>query len=829
MRLHTPANRYPATSPTLRRRDCCSRSGWSLLRSCGLQFALRVGLLSALLVSLAAGLGMAQGPPKAPPSGLLLDGSPYDYLQLPDKDGVPFEVHIEALDKPPAVGAQTLVYVLFPEVDTPRRMLKWEKRDDYIYRNWPTLLMEEAKDLIRQNETTKAYSNLLYLKTNFPETPGLDEAFKEFLYLDIIQMAKEKRYAESLSSLEQLFRRDPEYRSASGPAQSAMLAALISRMTDNLYEEKRYPAMRVFLYRIQNEYVGNRSAAAKLPDVAAAVTRQLDILLEDAKKGVEQARTLLAGKQFQAARLEARKAQGIWPEVPGVGELLQEIADTERVIHVGVSQPVRQLDPVSINDWGARRVGRLTLRTLLRFVGQGADGGEYMSPLGAVEWDEDARLLSFLLRRNDSPLEGRASTPLEISQRLLDLANPAASAYYPQWARLLQSVSIENADKLVAQIRFQHVHPRALLKRLVTPRAESLSESEALDGLYVIEKDSGDELLLQANPDYAGAGERLRILETVYPTASDAYVALKRGEIDLCDRLFPADAARLHQEPSSASQVMLGRYDLPTLHMLVPNDRSPHMQRKTFRRAIEYGLNRQVVLEQNLLGGRELPGCRVLSGPFPIEVPNNVGLGYAYDDRIMPREWEPKLAIMLAQLAERELAQLAKARNETVPERTTLVLAHPATEVARIASGAFAEQLSAIGIKVVTKELPPGVYNDPERDYDLLYAEISMSEPLVDARAVFGENGVAPFSGPYIDLALRRLDEAPNWDHARRRLNDLHRIVASDIAVIPLYQVMEHFAYHRSLQGITQRRLNLYDEVDNWRLRPLEVATVSSP
>ena len=64
----------------------------------------------------------------------------------------------------------------------------------------------------------------------------------------------------------------------------------------------------------------------------------------------------------------------------------------------------------------------------------------------------------------------------------------------------------------------------------------------------------------------------------------------------------------------------------------------------TFRRALMYGTNRQDILAGELLEGLESDGCRVLSGPFPAGLAQNDPLGYAYDQSIEPRPYEPPLA-----------------------------------------------------------------------------------------------------------------------------------------------------------------------------------------
>ena len=51
-------------------------------------------------------------------------------------------------------------------------------------------------------------------------------------------------------------------------------------------------------------------------------------------------------------------------------------------------------------------------------------------------------------------------------------------------------------------------------------------------------------------------------------------------------------------------------------------------------------------------------------------------------------------------------------------------------------------------------------------------------------------------------LALRQLDEAVDWDQVRDCSARLHRIAYDDAAILPLWQLVEHFALPDSLRGV---------------------------
>jgi len=63
----------------------------------------------------------------------------------------------------------------------------------------------------------------------------------------------------------------------------------------------------------------------------------------------------------------------------------------------------------------------------------------------------------------------------------------------------------------------------------------------------------------------------------------------------------------------------------------------------------------------------------------------------------------------------------------------------------------------------------------------------------------------------------RQLQQAPAWQEVRKILHRIHRIAHDEVAVVPLWQLTEHFAYHRSLRGIGDRPVSLYQNVEQWR------------
>jgi hypothetical protein len=101
-----------------------------------------------------------------------------------------------------------------------------------------------------------------------------------------------------------------------------------------------------------------------------------------------------------------------------------------------------------------------------------------------------------------------------------------------------------------------------------------------------------------------------------------------------------------------------------------------------------------------------------------------------------------------------------------------------------------------------------------------------MFEPLVDAQRLLGRGGVAQAENAYVGLALRELEAATDWRQAGERLKEIHRLVHQDVTLLPLWQITEYFAYHGSLQGVTNPTGNsppvtLYQYIESCQCPPL--------
>jgi hypothetical protein len=188
--------------------------------------------------------------------------------------------------------------------------------------------------------------------------------------------------------------------------------------------------------------------------------------------------------------------------------------------------------------------------------------------------------------------------------------------------------------------------------------------------------------------------------------------------------------------------------------------------------------------------------------------------GYAYDETLEDYPHDPALAMLLAGVALQEAMTGERSRSVLGSSLPTLELVHPDDEIARLACQSLARQLGLLSIPINLRELQSG--ESPGDNYDLLYVELAMQEPVADAARLFHPGGVAG-SSAILTAECERLMAAATWDEAVKSLHELHRAAHREVAVLPLWQLVEHYACSSSLKGIGQRPLGLYQNIGKWQ------------
>lgn len=739
----------------------------------------------------------------------LLDRPPFDQVILDEAnrgavlDVSPLELPERKFPEPRPSGTLTLRWLDRP---TETYEVSW----DHVagIRFYEQLLLEEAQRLTAQSQFDEAFDYFARLLADYPGLAGLKEAANDYLRRNALALDEAGKQDRALAVLESLYQRDPKF-----PGLAKAVDAVAEQLITEHLRQQDYAAARAVLRLWQERFgqLASPTADAWKRRFAAAAERKLS-----------EARELVRQKRYIAARKSIGMAVAVWPEIEGARSLLAEIQQQFRSVVVAVTesspqQPVRRLD-----CWAVLRTGRLSEPLLAELVGYGAEGGIYRCPFGELSLDESGRRLTLSLQSSEDEL--RVGNPLStdtMTRYVLSLADPTGRDGDNLLAELLAGVSVDSHGSLMLDFFRPHVRPEALLQVPLPVGTEAelgAAGGEKFPAPWVLSTDAepGSRVFVRTgDSDRNPRGALRAVVEQSMPDDEAAVAALLGGEVDVVDRAPPWQVARLRAD----KQVHVGTYRLPTVHVLIPNMSKPLVATREFRRALCYGIDRERIVRQVLLGGESLPGFEVMSGPFPAGMSLSDPVRYGYNSRLEPRPYEPRLAAVLATIAWYNILDPKGEGEVELTDIPELVLAYPADPVARIACQTIQLQLGRVGIPIKLREFDTDELLAGRVEYDLRYAELAMWEPVVDAVWLRNPGGQADTgTSSYLDASLRRLDDASNWKDVRASLAEIYEIAHYQLPVVPLWQTANYFAYRTSVQGIGDRPISLYQNIDKWKV-----------
>jgi len=657
------------------------------------------------------------------------------------------------------------------------------------------LLVDEAAKRTAAGDFDKAYACYDLLQRRHPNFPGVKDGIERYLLLHAVDSYKKSRFDEALSLLEDAF----QMRRENVPVING-LKLVTNSLVELRLKAGRYRDAREIITRTEQHF------GDALKDVVDRWRGQLQ-----AEAGVFQKK---AAEQFAAgmlrdAYLSARRMHVIWPGLPGAPELQAKISAAYPAVSIGVAESVTLPPPKSAwPSWPQRRVAPLQRRPLVVFQSPGEEGGKYLSPFGSLELTTDGKQLLLKL-----PPTSKGPSGYEIATKIALLADRSRPDYEAGWGELLSRVQVHRVREVEIDLRRPSLRPEAWLMSLDFAAAGSPGNV-----VYrAAAEPNGDVRFFW--PDETptpNPSQPHEVEERKFVDSAAALEALDRGEIDAVDRLLPAAARQVLGQKG----LTVRRFSVPTVHAIVPNPDRPWTANRSFRRALVYAIDREQIVRQALCGGGDLPGCRVVSGPFPAGVDQDDFAGYANHPQIAPRPFDPRLAAALRFVAEGELAEIAKRGKKEAPSSSvSLKLVYPPTEAARLAAPRIAAQWKAVGILCETEEVAD-VHSPEARKADLRYVELSFVEPLVEAGIVFGPDGPLATNSPYVQRSIDRVQHARTWTEARERLRELHRLAHEEVMIVPLWQIIEHAAFRTDLVGPPQKLNSLYQGIENWKIAP---------
>ena len=741
-----------------------------------------------------------QGPP--PQAGLeLLQETPHDLLFFKPEAGGGW-AKVELLDLPGRqmpTTSQGKLKIRVNGIAGTDLSVKWEdiERIDF----WEQRLEREAVERIKAKDFTGAYPFVSILIRDYPERPNLRLLRSEFLLQDAAKRFRGGELEGTLAMLEELRRYDRQFK-------PQVVLGVIGQVTDKLMQRMldndELAAAQQLHARLEKDYRGTGLASIDTWDKK---------FTELATAERQKALAALEKKDYRSARQFSRRSLNIKPDLDGAADLVRRVDLEYPLVNVGVLQTATVTDPTRLENWASRRAGRLLYRIMFETQGVGPEGGEYEFIFGETEQSADRMRFSLFINPD------RLAPPLDtvegfrLADRLAARTDPEDPTYYSAWAAALQSIELVGPQQVNCQLRRPSVLPAAMLQLTVDGQWFGGQPGEPT-GDYRRDVVEGDVVRYTLRGEPRNETQIREIVEQRTESAADGVEMLLRGEVDVLDQLFPADAARLRGRQG----IKVATYPLPSVHMLVPCSEHRFLADKTFRRGLLYSINRQDILAGELLEGLEVAGCQVLSGPFPAGLDQQDPLGYAYDREILARGYEPRLGKLLMTLTQNQFNEEAKKAKLEPPVLQPIRLAFPADNLSRLACEAIKSQWELLDVPVQLVELPIGVSFPEPGAADIAYVSAAVWEPILDARRVLGPRGLAGSTDQLVGLGLRLLENSKNWREARDGLLQLHAITNSELPILPLWQIVDSYAYSSSLGGVGSDIVSLYQNAAKWRL-----------
>ena len=731
----------------------------------------------------------------------LMDEAPFDliYLDKNSDDAIIKIVPIKDLRKPyPRDG---FLRFEFREDSEFTLQVAWEHVESYVPFN--ELLLEEAELFLDERKFSDALRNLLFV---YDSGGAADEDVKKrlqsCLYQDAAANLEDGNYELALSIFEDLYRKDPTLKIPGVPDLKEAIDQCYDGLLQQRFEDGDAEYIKSTLVEIERQY-------GEVSEEFVAKWRQR--FRDQAKQVLKDALQAARDGDGRKAHFLSRLADRITPGLPETQQIQVDITKQYPLIVVAVNQPAGDANPNRLDHWGSRRVGRLTQRTMIELAGLSDEGGRYQFLNGRFERTDDLGLeYEFILDAQADPMLPSAS-PNEIASQLLDHADEFSPNYRPAWAKILESVSVVGADRVAVKLRRPFVRPAALLRFAYSDRSEDGQPVQ--DGIYAMTSKDGRESTFEFNDQrYQRESDKQYpvVIEEYFRASSDATDALIRGAVDIVDRPALADIPKLR----AAKGIEVRAYAIPTVHFLVPKIRGEYEGSSQLIRSLSTGIDREGIVN-DVFGGADIDGCEPLSGPFPIGSDEYDQVSYGYDLKVKPLPYQQKLSMVLS-----HMARTSKTKNfpQGRSGPPSIVLAHPPGTLAATACAKIKQSWEESGITTTLRPLDASVSFPDDDNWDLLYVEAAIEEPLVDATRIMGTYGIAEDVSSPINQSLQSLGYAESWQGASRTLRRIHRQVSNDLSVIPLYQIKEHFAFRKNVYGLGRDLISLYQNIGRWRI-----------
>ena len=414
-------------------------------------------------------------------------------------------------------------------------------------------------------------------------------------------------------------------------------------------------------------------------------------------------------------------------------------------------------------------------------------------------------------------------------------------AYDNEWARFILGARQVNPFSLEVDVR-PHPRPDSLLhipvvSRKTYPKLPNRGDRfslapTAVSGPYRIETAYRDDIQLVANPQFRNPMQigKIKFKRYVRRGTGHAINDLLQGRIHVITDPSPAQIQRIRNTPSRFATRSIEPNSVWVL--VVNHGRSMFGDKlnsagavgaRDLRRAVSLAIDRQGILNQYFnVGGRAQLSHAVISGPFPRQ-------SKAYDRTVPAPTAQPDAA-----------RSLVKRYAATVKSRRIVLKYADDGDVVEASLAQIKRDLESVGFSVDLQKRPDNAFLRELKNgaYDLAYYQIEHDNVLFNIANLFDHSpdkigkgtNFMNYSNQQLSQMFEDLRSTKRSDEIWAIQNKIHRFIATEAVVIPLWQLDTYLAYSRRLVGrvdTSETRLpidssHIFRNVHQWYLKPQE-------
>lgn len=668
------------------------------------------------------------------------------------------------------------------------------------------MLLAEGESLAKSRKFNQAFERYLRVQSRNPNWPGLSDHVDALLFAEGSQALSDGEGERGLRLLRELLARNRDF-----PGLLDKISAAYAVRINRAFDLGLYPLGRRVLHELEG-LVAEHSEVGKLRERFRAA----------AKAKADQG----AAASSSAERLDGwTDALRIWPTLEGAETEYAKAFEALPTLDVAVVDIPSPLGPW-VRSPADARVSRLVYLPILADDSEEAKLGKSPGQLAAdLESTDLGRRLLIRVKSGALWSDGsRAASAVDVARALIDRCDPRnPDKYQARWAELLDRVAPRDDRELELRLTRPLLKPSHWLGEPVGPAHAGpdgrifVSQTDRPlvgDGPFALASATAQRIELRAASDSTGDEESRpkiqRLREFRHDRPSGALAAFNRGDVTLLAHVPPDQVPAL----GSSSGVKLGKYAQPSVHVLALDGRTPALRNRMLRRALSYAIDRKALLEEAILKRTATDPDAPADGVFP-------KTSYADAPGVKPLEHDPVLAAALAALAKGELGK----------ESVSLKLEYPAIAEVEAVIPRIVEAFRLARIEVEPVEVPESRLEAElraGRRYDIAYRVLRCDEPVLDAGLMIcpgydappSANALASGASPRIIQLLLQLDRAVDWPSAKGLAVQIDRELRDELAVIPLWQVADHYAWRDRLTGPPETTDRLYQGIETWEIAP---------